>query len=493
MRSLFSSIFIFMSISATAQDISTAASKDYQELLNAEKLLISQQDSIQALIDRSRYLLSTEPRSANKINKELMTQEDLLFDVRDKLGVITTNKNMLEKQMALEKINTSTEPQEEVVSSIWASSFFKENISQADLAMVNSFKANEAKIKNLAERQKSIYTQLDREVTALKNSQGKQVGDSLTTISNKLLDKIIAMDDSVRILSEPIFDKKIEIYSILLDKLNSLSSLEQMGQYSRDLRSKEYEASSKYLSPSTAMFPRKEILMLEYEKSLSRLLELNTMEQNITTAIAKIDPAQYDLEYIEVPNWNFVDYKIITIGGSDVHSAKNPIPELDIPSNGDMYKVRMRSYIKPQTNYTIFRRVYPIEQQTADDGEVTYYAGTYKTLEDAEKGLTRIKKLGFSTAEVKHWHNGELVGEVSDDKSEDSSSSDSSEVLYRVEFTTLSEGVKDIISEHASGKELARSVDSKGNGVFILGIFSSKDEAEEISLLIDGANVIEVK
>lgn len=480
---------IFISI-FTATVAMAQQSGSYEQLIQKESQLIGQQDSLQQLIDRNRYLISTESRSAGKYNKEILILEGELFDVRDQLGIITTDKNMMEEKLVLERMNSQ---RQEDASSLFSAQYFMENVSDADKKIMAQITSVTATVDAVAKREAALYGELSMQLEGLKDVNSKAEADSLMELARAAQLRIAALDDSVRLVCEPIFDKKIEVYSVLLDMRNvSMDLLDQLGQKSRDVRSVEYEAEAIYQNPATAMFPRKLVLASEYESALAEQLGLGDLAAKITAAAKMIDRSSYDLDYMEVPAWNFVDYLPLTIGGK-VHSAKDPVGELDVASVGDMYKIELSHYVKEQTNYAVFRRIYPVQKLLDDDDEdgVTYFAGTYRTQAEAEEALARVKKVGFSKASIACWVDGRRVGEAVDAVS--GTSSDGGEAMYRVEFANLTAGVKDIISECADDKELARSVDSKGVGVFTLGVFSDKAEADEVALKIDGAKVVELR
>ncbi len=488
---LFVSAF-FCAATAFAQQ-SDSIKIDYEKITAQEERLTSQQDSLQALIDRNRYLMSTDRKLANKIGKEILLLEGELFDLRDELGVLTSKKNSLEQQLVLMSMESAQQSSEQ--ESLTQTDMFVENVSEANRKLIDSYSSIKSQVSSLVDVQRGVYADLTATLDSLSFANSKAHADSLQTVAQGLQEELVAKDNQVRELSEKIFDKKIEIYTIMLDRLNvSMDMLDALGQRSRNVRSEEYAAAEKFINPYSSTVLSKEKLARDYEIALTSEMNLMNLKDKIEAQGRNVNLEAYDLPLVVVPDWNYVDFTPITIAGKIVHNSKNPVGEIDILSHGDMYKIELGHYVRKQTNYGVFRRIYPVSLVEDSDGSggVVYYAGTYKTEADAQKDLARVKRSGFSKAKLAHWKDGVLLGAEVQDSQSSKSASDGSEQLYRIEIVELTAGVKEILEQHAPDKEIARTVDSQGVSVFTIGTFTSKETADEVALRIDGAKVIQL-
>ena len=105
-----------------------------------------------------------------------------------------------------------------------------------------------------------------------------------------------------------------------------------------------------------------------------------------------------------------------------------------------------------------------------------YSAGLFKSYKDVLANLNRVKKLGFRTAEITAWKDGESIS-VANARSLEN------QKFYTVNIfpdngQSLPEGAMTVIHEH-SDKDLVKSVDN-GSVVFKVGPFNDKGEAVEL-------------
>ena len=103
-----------------------------------------------------------------------------------------------------------------------------------------------------------------------------------------------------------------------------------------------------------------------------------------------------------------------------------------------------------------------------------YSVGVFRSYKDVLSNLNKVKKLGFRTAEITAWNNGQSVSVANARKLEDLKLY--TVVIFPENGQSLGEAAMTAIHEH-SDKDLVKSVEN-GSVVFKAGPFENKEEAE---------------
>lgn len=143
----------------------------------------------------------------------------------------------------------------------------------------------------------------------------------------------------------------------------------------------------------------------------------------------------------------------------------NTLPE------GIVYQIQMFTQSRKATVADI-KGLSPVFEK-ASGSRYICSVGLFRTYADALSNLNKVKKLGFRTAEIRAYKDGESIGVNAARKLE-------SERLYTVVFypengQSLPDGAMDAIRE--TGMDVAKSVEN-GSVVFKIGPFHDKTEAE---------------
>ena len=137
--------------------------------------------------------------------------------------------------------------------------------------------------------------------------------------------------------------------------------MEWLNGNSRNRRSEEADALILFSSAACAMCPRKRSLLLDYEVALAEQLGFEIAADSLREVADNIALDRYEYIKVKLPQWVFIDYSPLTIGGAKVHSADSPVPQLLVPTKGSLYKIDIGTYPKLQTSYSVFRKIYQIE------------------------------------------------------------------------------------------------------------------------------------
>ena len=467
---------------AQAQDNTALENNSaYISLLKNEKILSARQDSIQRIISQKRDMLSKDTENRNKYTVEITDLETVLFDIRAQLGKITSQLNALEQEYILKNLNNDTGSATNDASAIQhkhllANKFIKDNISKEEMSVMNMSPQKISQLNALGTEFIQLYEQKTKLADNYKNAPDKQSADSILGIWNQLEASHKRIENDFTALWEPVYSLKYDVYRRLLDKISAPARLlETLNEKSRNLRSEESEAESSYDSAPLAMYPSQQLLITEYESALADQLGLTRAKDSLNKVMASINKETYALPIVKLSQMEFVNFIPVTIGGNQVHSEENPIPELTVPTKGSLFKVEIATYSKQPATYNVFKKVYPIEYTVLPDGKYRYYAGSYNNREEAVKANTRLRQYGFK-AKVVEWKDGYEL----DEKGQPIIAIPVSDA-YRVVFPEMTDEIRKIVAD--SDKELSR-IDVNGKAMYAVGLFNEQNEAQAIAVRI---------
>ena len=134
------------------------------------------------------------------------------------------------------------------------------------------------------------------------------------------------------------------------------------------------------------------------------------------------------------------------------------------------------------------------EKRYTNTGTYVYRVGLFRTYNDVLSRLNAVKKVGFRSAFIVAYIDGEEV-KVATARNKEFTVVEE-EHLYRVSFIPGEEGLDQTLSAgirmRAAGKDMARSETSEGTTAYAVGPFSDKKQAEELADFIKAMGVGEV-
>lgn len=467
----------------------------YMGLLAEEARLQRVQDSLQGLISENRKRFAADAGNREAYEKNLMELEGQLFEVRNRLGIITTDMNGIEQDFILRNLNGAaaekpkTAEAEPSSADLSRSSFLRDNLTAEELRLLRSAAETDARVRAMAERYGSLWERLRLQRNAYLAAGDQASADSVRAASLPDQLRLQRLQDSLEGLWGKSFEHRLDSYRILLDKLNAPSSvLEPLAEKGRLFRNREARAAERFQSPAFAVYSRQKLLLMEYEKALAEELGLRAALDSLERAAGEVEPTQFEFVRIDFPEREFLDYADIKVWGPGAHSAKNPVPAHETPRISTVYKLWIGTYPKAPA-LSVFKGVNPLTVEEQEDGRLAYYAGAYPTPEAAEKGLERLRKLGMKP-EVVGWSAGERLSEGAAPSGE----AGTGETVYKVEFSELSDLIRELIDIYAADKELSKIEDPDGKPVFSLGVFEKREDAENVASKIGtGAKVVVIQ
>lgn len=464
----------------------------YMQLMEQEHKLVTTQDSIVKLIeDKKLVLRGAADDSKIKLTNEILSLEGKLFEIRSQLGSVGSKSAIMEQEYIVANIESGdlhNDPSEAYVDqtklrNFMASSKLKGEISDAELKTIAKTKQIDAQIdgsmREIAVKAlgaKTIYN-------AYIVNGDKIIGDSLSAAHSAILSEIGKIDADAVSRWDEIYNTKLDIYNRILDKFGAARQIvDKLNEVSREMRSGESDIDAQYIAPNISKYVRQRKLVLEYEKELSLLLNLPAAADSIGVEMKKIDITKYDISKSVLPTQVTILYTPISRVTANAHSASNPPKELTTPTKGELYKVEMGTYAKPLTTFSSLSRVSPAEYLELSDGKYRYWAGSYKTEQEAIEASKTLNKLGLKT-KVAAWKDGVNTLDPQLSVGE-----------YRVKITLFTSEVKALLAKEAPDKDIIRTTDENGNTIYNIGIFPTKVDAAKVAELIgEDAKLIPVR
>ena len=474
----------------------------YMKLLAEEQRLVQREDSVVRVIDKSRQLFgSTEGEERKKLGETILKLEDLLFDIRNQIGIVTGQANQIEQEFIVNNLDgampsENIQPTGAQSANLIENDYFKQNLGVVDYNALKQAQKNEKLIPDLIMRFAAEHGKAARMADAYRSATTPAVADSIYVIYQQIVAANKPMMDSIETIWRKIFEDKIYAYNYLLDRMNRSEELASFEDKAQQIRDRKSGISGLYVSDVIACYPMEKALLLGYEIKLAELLKLDQAKDSLNKAAARVDGKPIELPKLDVEERIFIRYQPIEFSSTPHYSSRNPIPEDTIYNRGTVYKILVGTYSQKQAP-SIFRGAYPIWYHRTDDGRYRYCIGAYASLAEAEEAFDRMKERGFRKPQIVVWENGiyRNITEAQED------GEDGPIVLFRVEITAdhgaLPDEVRKTMTERAPDVEISRSSLPDGRYRFSIGTFDSKAIADEIADIVRSesgmdATVIEI-
>ena len=152
-----------------------------------------------------------------------------------------------------------------------------------------------------------------------------------------------------------------------------------------------------------------------------------------------------------------------------------------IPS-GIVYQIQMFLLSRPATVPQL-KGLSPVFSEKTPTGKYIYRVGVFRTYNDVLSNLNKVKKLGFKTAFIVAFRNGEPVS-VQKARSLESKIRDTSK--YQVRIASSEESLPELTLKairQVTDRDIAKVAD-EGGSYFVVGPLNSKEEADKLSAMV---------
>lgn len=414
---------------------------EYMSLLGKEQELVHQSDSIQrqVAVYREEFRNDTLNRAAKAV--QILEIEEVLFDLRDRLGEITAQINIIEQDWILQHLNEdvaeSADDTTEVVApapdttllaevvvadttsgNLLYNSRLAAELDSVDLAAVREGQPLEIALVEVADR----YVRNHRQLLDIKNrhsmadsaSLATRLFEEFTTIN----EQNIELEDRLSEEWNEIFDNKSYLYNYLLDKLGNAALRDSFNIRLQDIAAQVMDSDT----PSAPLlnYALQRHALTEYELSIAQALELTNAADSLSGVLAadnyhemvELSPVGQIAERV------FLTYEDISVHTPPIYNSRNPIPECEIYPKGTIYRILLGTFSSEQSP-SIFRGASPLSVQKIM-GKYRYFAGGFASDSTAFAAQEQCRKIGFRKPEVVVWVDGQYfnLSEEGDDENE---------------------------------------------------------------------------
>lgn len=458
--------------------------EEYMSLLREDARLQEREDSIVNAVAVLRERLREDPVQRQRYSQEILQLESRIFEIRNAKGRLIDRINSIEQEWVLANLDGAVSgsgavrntpvsgiPDSLKVRNLVDNLYFREHLAETDYAAlceaqrletraaeyVNRYFANHATLTELAETYGTVQNEAEAmdifgRLTALQGVN-RMLGDSLAEVWNY------------------IFDNKNYAYGYILDELGREEILsreeEELARAARQLT----ELRGATASDAVADYFLRKRVMVDYEGAVAGELALDAARDSLRGVAEQIGAVDFRLPRIDVAERYFLDYDSVAFSSKPKYTYQNPIPECKVYANGTIYRILLGTFNTKRAAAT-FRGAYPLFYLIDEAGKWNYYTGGFATLEEAETAQKLLKEHGFVRPEVVVWTDGVMRNLSRDPVAQD--------LAYRVEITgtdALSDAVKQVIAETASGHELSRV----GQQIFVVGGFTDRAVADRLA------------
>jgi len=291
-------------------------------------------------------------------------------------------------------------------------------------------------------------------------------------------------------------DPKSEETRLYIDKIKEVRSLrDSVSRFTSsldNLRNEYSSASDERKAELSATIQEKELLLPELNKTLQasvkelQAIEMDFLSKGIVIDASKLQ-AKADKEVVGAASG--YTFSRNSYGPAPKLAIRKPVRKFDysfmiLPEGrfaennslpeGLVYQIRIFTQSRKATIQDIKGLSPVFERQSGN--KFIYSVGVFRSYKDVLANLNKVKKLGFRTAEITAWNDGQGVSVANARKLEELRLY--TVVIYPENGQSLGEAVMTTIHEH-SDKDLVKSVEN-GSVVFKAGPFENKEEAEEL-------------
>lgn len=466
---------------------------EYMALMEEQYSLEKSQDSIlQAISKKKEGFSQLSDEEALDATNVIINMEGALFEIRSKLGISKDKSGVIEQEFiiaGLERGDVVLEQSDVIEENLTDTDVLKSDIVKGEVPEdVYKIMLTEADVVKSID---SDFKLLSGKVALLKDIKASYItegdmiiGDSLAMAFDSIALMVRLLNDEATEKWDVIYSAKKDQYSVLLDRFGAPSTvIERLNDESRNVRNEEANIELSFMASNISKYIRQRKLMMLYERELAAVLKMNAAYSTISDAMNKLDIEGYDIANITLPMQDMILYKPLTRITAQAHTSANPPTELIVPTKGELHKVEITTTAKKLIYFGALSRVSPVEYQELQSGKYRYWAGSYKTLEEAEAAVKTLAKYSIRT-KVASWKDGV-----------NSADSTLNVGAFKVEIPFYTTTAIAVVEEMAPGKQIESVEETIGADTktkYYVTLFKTRKEAAVIASLIDGAEVVYV-
>ena len=358
------------------------------------------------------------------------------------------------------------------VANLVFNDFFTGNLASEDLTMLRNTVRSEQSVQTAV----ADYLQNYKVASALQSeyaaTDNEQTADSLMTRFEQIRSRLDGAEERVAQQWSQVYDNKLYCYNLLMEKSNREDLLAFAEQHTEQTAESIGRDAGAYSSDALTRYYYQKRSLTDYETRIASALTLTRAKDSLTTVATKLRKEDFLLPKIAIVRRYFIEYEPLKVVRPSLYNAKNPIPRTKVYEHGTIYRIRIGIF-RMAPNISAWRGVTPISYSDAyNKGLNAYFAGGFRTEQEAADGVKYLRRLGFRDPTIVMWVDGEYITDIAKWNAEHAGK-------YNIEIAgtaTLSDDIKSAILSRNAG-----SVFSKAGSIFVVGQFADKATADEVA------------
>ena len=410
----------------TARIAGLEGNAEYMEMLREEASLQAREDSVTMVVNRVRRQLRDDPAQRAVYSAEILRCEEQLFSIRTERGRLTDRINTVEQDWVLANLDLSSPST--TTAGRAAGTPLPDSLQTADLVHNAYFREQlpQADYRALLSAQRRERTAFDLAAACAANYEAiEELKISYDTITAETP------------------------AAVLYERYRTLQSLNR-----------------------------------SVETELAGALGLTAARDSLARAAAGLRIVDYRLPKLFIEERMFLEYEPIGFVTPAKYNASHHIPEVKVYERGTIYRILLGTYTNRTNGGYLFKGAYPLGYEKVE-GKYAYYAGGYRTLDEARAAQEQMKKKGFRRPEIVVWNDGERTNLA--DAAEQGNAP-----MFRVEIGGLDgfpEELRAAVQAVAGESEISRA-----GRHFIVGPLADKAVADKVAEAVMQQNAsLEVK
>ena len=464
------------------------SNREYVTLLEEDKALQMQQDSLARTMENLRVLLRTNPELRERVSTEILWLESRMFEIRSVKGRLVDRINALEQEWVLAQLEGAAASGESVSHpeplpasapafsgpkrrNLVYNGYFRENLPEPDYLALLKSQECESQAEELVRRYFRNYAALSTLAKSYETAAEEAEAVAIYKDFYALTDTNRLLADSLAETWSYVFDNKSYAYGYVLDKCGNDRLLTAQENRLTETMLQLAELRDKTVSDKVADYFLRKRAALDYEMEVAQSLGLDAACDSLAQAAKRLKSVDFTLPRIDLIERFFIDYEELAFSKTPQYTAQHPIPECRIYERGTIYRILLGTYAAKRP-VSLFKGAYPLSCQLDDAKKWNYYAGGFATLAEAEAAQKHLKEKGFVRPEIVVWTNG-VARNLSQHP-------DLSAPAYRVEISNtemLSDRIRSAISEVTGDAEVSKV----GQNLFVVGLFYDRALADTVA------------
>lgn len=477
---------------ATAQEQPKAriagleSNPEYMSLLRDDVSMQQRMDSLQVVVDGMREKFVDNSGNRKKYSAEILRIEGEIYALRGEKSRLAKRINAIEQNWIMENMANGvaveqTETSADTVMSqaagvqyaeLTRNAWFSNELSSEDYAVLRKAQKRESVVADLVDAYAACYDSLAMVRNEYAAADNEASADSLMSLFLTRQGRCNEISDSLASTWSYVFDNKTYLYDLLFDKQGRTDMLAQSEHNLFEMRRNIEKMEGLYASDAIVDYFFQKRYVVDYEIAVANAAGLQKAADSLAVVRKSIDGMRYRFDKLNFKRRYFLDYEPLKFSTKYVYNSKNPVPECTVYENGEIFRIKLGEFSARQP-VSKFKGLEPVAYLRTPDGGWRYYAGGYRSVEELEKDLQTVKRLGFRSADVAAWIDGNYAN----------SRAELEELMskhFHIEITgaeELSPEVRRIIGQNAPDSEISRI----GADVFVVNGFKSREAADLIA------------